>query len=103
METSSTGWHNYFEVLFFILVKTWLLKNLLSRWKSDSPLAFQRQLSSNLMHSDQLWTSSIFNESWWEFLLRAVRPNKKTHLVSVTLSQIFRGGRAFFFNFYSFF
>jgi hypothetical protein len=22
METSSTGWHNYFEVLFFILVKT---------------------------------------------------------------------------------
>jgi hypothetical protein len=34
---------------------------------------------------------------------RQVRPNKKKYLVSVTLSQIFRGGRAgFFFNFYSF-
>ena len=32
-----------------------------------------------------------------------VRPNKKKYLVSVTLSQIFRGGRAgFFLNFYSF-
>jgi hypothetical protein len=33
-----------------------------------------------------------------------IRPNKKKYLVSVTLSQIFRGGRAGFFkNFYSFF
>ena len=32
-----------------------------------------------------------------------IRPNKKKYLVSVTLSQIFRGGRAcFFFKFYSF-
>ena len=33
----------------------------------------------------------------------SIRANKKKYLVSVTLSQIFRGGRAgFFFNFYSF-
>jgi hypothetical protein len=35
--------------------------------------------------------------------VHAIRPNKKKNLVSVTLSQIFRGGRAgFFLNFYSF-
>ena len=34
----------------------------------------------------------------------SIRPNKKKYLVSVTLSKIFRDGRAgFFFNFYSIF
>jgi hypothetical protein len=37
-------------------------------------------------------------------VLTRIRPNKRKYLVSVTLSQIFRGGRAgFFLNFYSFF
>ena len=51
-----------------ILVKAWSNKDE-SGWESQLSLLFDRQLSSTLMHSRQLWAGSNFDESQWEVWL----------------------------------
>ena len=51
-----------------VRVKAWSNEDE-SGWESQLSLSFDRQLSSTLMHSHQLWAGSNFDESRWEVWL----------------------------------
>ena len=102
-------WRNYYKCSLFnktgqgIFLSDTMIRSEI-KWRNYYKcVLFNTETGQSIFFSDTMIRSKIKWRNYYKCAFR-VRPNKKKYLVSVTLSQIFRGGRAgFFLNFYSFF